>query len=171
MENGKMKIHDFIDHGILYEINRVVLHPLGLAMTICVPEDPQEISGTFQVQIARELAFESGSDQEELRNAFTRFRENHKEILTDELNHQGIRFSAHGEAHEECSRPDPLTLVMQWAFNVTASSFKSIVYDDLGNSSYVLSKFKLMQESFGMWWLELEQSRKQQVLTAVAGQG
>lgn len=44
-----------VDSGLLFEINRRILHPLGLALAVEVPDVPDEnVSSTFQVLDMRE---------------------------------------------------------------------------------------------------------------------
>lgn len=42
---GYMNVREFVDEGYLFEVNRRVLHPLGLALTVSYDDDhPEEVT-------------------------------------------------------------------------------------------------------------------------------
>lgn len=52
--NKCLSIQDFVDIGYLQEINRLVLHPAGLALAVYMPRDDEESLGEFRIYDARE---------------------------------------------------------------------------------------------------------------------
>lgn len=45
----KMSLQEFIDLGLLQEVNRRFFHPVGLAMAVEYPEDPSTTSFTVEI--------------------------------------------------------------------------------------------------------------------------